>query len=561
MKTALTLFFFPILALANQTQEEIRKEAEDIGLSFQAAIEAVFSDEKSPIEILLQGRQPFVAPDIDFLEKIAPCPFEAEIREALEKSQTFDEIDPDETFLVSPDPSTSLEIKQALEAQPTLAADQYETCQESFSKRYHIQKNKETTQVEAVTQTELSCNGHSYSTKEDPDTDEDLYWRTDAEKLKEKWTSELEQGKKTGQIKKYNVTICDGKWNSNYKVRKEWWHKDGEKCSNNHTTTVVVSPAKTVTTWETPDAMLLDWLSQAPHCKLIATTFPDPSKKSLIYECGSGEDPKCHHIRLRGGQIFEKTCLETDPDGECIVYEKTYRFPQKAPAPSFDAQIDGEDIWGLSELSQNTIEDPDFGDAISKLSAVSQMEGAEGDGTPLEAEIFPGKVLRCRTSWLGRMVHDCCGVPCKGKKELGVAVATGLVDCSQEEDKLFEARKMDKCIPVGKRWIKLGLLSERTYVCFPSVLSKIIQEQGRAQLGLDFGDVETPKPEGFSISELQRLRFDEMNFEDFIKTLDIPFDTERLSQKLKEKTAEFDMNQSKNTTETLLKGQASQCTN
>ena len=177
----------------------------------------------------------------------------------------------------------------------------------------------------------------------------------------------------------------------------------------------------------------------------------------------------------------------------------------------------------------------------------------------MEAEIFPGKIMKCRSSFFGREIHDCCGVPCKGKKNLGIVVKAGLVGCSQEEEMLFKAREDKKCIFVGDRWNALHTMSERTYICFPSILSKTIQTQGRAQLGQDFGDEENPKPEGFSIDDLQRLNFDAMNFDDFIATLDIPLDKAKLSQKLKEKTAEFSMNQPKNATENLLQGQFKKC--
>ena len=156
------------------------------------------------------------------------------------------------------------------------------------------------------------------------------------------------------------------------------------------------------------------------------------------------------------------------------------------------------------------------------------------------------------------MWHDCCAKQPDLKK--GVGRHLGLVSCSEEEEKLFKERKEKKCIFVEQRSLKGGLEKERTYVCFPSILSRIIQEEGRAQLGKDWGDGDEPKPEGLSLNELQAINFDTVDFSDFIAGLKEKIDSDSIKSLLKERVSSFDRQAAENQTETLLlKGQIEKC--
>ena len=55
----------------------------------------------------------------------------------------------------------------------------------------------------------------------------------------------------------------------------------------------------------------------------------------------------------------------------------------------------------------------------------------------------------------------------------------------------------------------------RTHCCFNSRLSRIINEQGRTQLGTPWGSAQNPRCDGFTIAELQRLNFAAMDLTEF----------------------------------------------
>ena len=55
--------------------------------------------------------------------------------------------------------------------------------------------------------------------------------------------------------------------------------------------------------------------------------------------------------------------------------------------------------------------------------------------------------------------------------------------------------------------------------CFNSKLARIINEQGRTQLGRGWGDVRSPDCGGFTVAELQSLDFGAMDLTEFYASL------------------------------------------
>lgn len=54
------------------------------------------------------------------------------------------------------------------------------------------------------------------------------------------------------------------------------------------------------------------------------------------------------------------------------------------------------------------------------------------------------------------------------------------------------------------------------WCCFPSKLARIINEQGRPQIGKGWGQASGPDCSGFSLTEVQQLKFDQMDLSEFI---------------------------------------------
>jgi hypothetical protein len=63
----------------------------------------------------------------------------------------------------------------------------------------------------------------------------------------------------------------------------------------------------------------------------------------------------------------------------------------------------------------------------------------------------------------------------------------------------------------------LGTCLETTqsYCCFNSRLARVLNEQGRAQLGRGWGGAKNPDCAGFSLAQLQTLDFSRMDLTEF----------------------------------------------
>lgn len=107
-------------------------------------------------------------------------------------------------------------------------------------------------------------------------------------------------------------------------------------------------------------------------------------------------------------------------------------------------------------------------------------------------------------------------------------VAMSLLSCNEEEGKLALKEGAKLCHAVGTYCSscirvlgKCVACIEYTTgkCCFNSVLARIINEQGRLQVGKDWGSARAPDCSGFSIAQLQTLDFARMDLTEFYASI------------------------------------------
>lgn len=149
-------------------------------------------------------------------------------------------------------------------------------------------------------------------------------------------------------------------------------------------------------------------------------------------------------------------------------------------------------------------------DSVSKLYAISQ---AKSNGI-VGAKFFEGSHLHCTKK--ATEYSNCCRMESGGS---GGGWGHNLgAHCSENERQLIEHRKRKKCVYVGKAG-KGGISStpvKHHYCCWNNLLNKVLQVEGRKQLGLNFGSGGNPNCRGLTIDELLRLDFTKMDFSEFI---------------------------------------------
>lgn len=94
------------------------------------------------------------------------------------------------------------------------------------------------------------------------------------------------------------------------------------------------------------------------------------------------------------------------------------------------------------------------------------------------------------------------------------------LSCEQDEIVMSMKRGQNLCVHLGTRCskrmsiIRTCLEKTETHCCFNSVLAKIVNRQGRAQLGLDMNSCG-----GFNAEQIPRLDFSRMDLSEFIQLI------------------------------------------
>ena len=125
----------------------------------------------------------------------------------------------------------------------------------------------------------------------------------------------------------------------------------------------------------------------------------------------------------------------------------------------------------------------------------------------------------------------------KNKEGRGIFIGALGGECNEEERDLYLAVSEGKCKKIGK--ITELLQTTHVYCCFPTKLSRIVQEEGRKQLGLSFGTAKKPKCQGLSIEELGRIDFEKIDFTEFVEELEEKINTKELAKRFKALAEDF----------------------
>ena len=109
-------------------------------------------------------------------------------------------------------------------------------------------------------------------------------------------------------------------------------------------------------------------------------------------------------------------------------------------------------------------------------------------------------------------------------------VMDALLSCD-ESDQMVAMRKANRlCAYLGsycsKKFLGACLSKRESYCCFNSRLARLINEQGRTQIGKGFGSAKAPDCTGFTPEQLQALDFGRMDLSEFYAEIQAtPLDT------------------------------------
>lgn len=158
-------------------------------------------------------------------------------------------------------------------------------------------------------------------------------------------------------------------------------------------------------------------------------------------------------------------------------------------------------------------------ESIAQLSMLSKMS----PGMDQNFNLFAGQSMHCTKKMSGS--SNCCRSNPKGwLHNIGAK-------CSNGEKILAQRKRENLCVYLGKiKHKKLGIVTlvKHYYCCWGNMLDKVIQVQGRNQLGIGFGTAEKPECRGLTLEEMtgqdkdgnilegRGIDFGEVDFSEFI---------------------------------------------
>ena len=314
------------------------------------------------------------------------------------------------------------------------------------------------------------------------------------------------------------------------------------------------------------------------------------------YTCVSqNSTDDCQPLRDRGCSQVDSRCMDTNPQGACMLYEQTWQCRVATGTTSTVTNCGGQQFCLDGRCFDTGYSpDADFARAVAGLEAQREA-GRYLD--PNTLEVFKGYDNRCRKKLFG-LVNCCKGGGTDGSLFSAFSLITGasgqaigaigssytydalftadapdlviagfealfgagggssalagliagdlsvgsfvtslvpgpwtlamlaiqlsgLLSCEDAEQVLAMKRDNRLCHGVGSYCsmrlpiIRTCIETTETYCCFNSRLSRIINEQGRAQLGRGWGGAQGPDCSGFALAQLQALDFSRMDLTEF----------------------------------------------
>lgn len=238
-------------------------------------------------------------------------------------------------------------------------------------------------------------------------------------------------------------------------------------------------------------------------------------KRQTVYECGGDHQNECAYLQKRGCAQIESRCVEKAEDGRCLVYENLYECDDQHRVRR-GVSLTGDVPYCLDGNCAATgyTANQDLAEVLSKLAIFRDIQN-EFDGNSVT--VFPGDQKYCDKHIL--QFSDCC------QRGGGWGHSLKLTKCKEDEKEFVQRREAGQCVFVGTFCVQKAplvgtCLRQRSHsCCYGGKLARLVQEQGRRQLGIDFGTEENPNCRPLTVQELARLDFSKLDLREIFADL------------------------------------------
>ena len=296
-----------------------------------------------------------------------------------------------------------------------------------------------------------------------------------------------------------------------------------------------------------------------PNCTLQSTSSCDPDDlvngtcvfEQRRYQCMS-QPPKTSTVTDCSGQLFCQTgnCFDkgyqADPDfARSVALMEAAReagvYGSEAEVfRGFDSRCKIK-LFGLANCCKKSGGGGGMSNANMALGAAVQAGGFFGSPYMYDAMFasdIPWLVDRAVDAWsatawtsttsfygLQFSFSSTAGLqfvgfdPYSFMLSVAIMVIQEMLSCEQPEQLLAMRRGQNLCVEVGtycsKKVLKICVERTKSFCCYNSRLARIINEQGRAQIGKGWGGAENPNCSGFTPTEFAAIDFSRIDLSEF----------------------------------------------
>ena len=224
--------------------------------------------------------------------------------------------------------------------------------------------------------------------------------------------------------------------------------------------------------------------------------------------------------------VANRECLLKDSLGNCVNLKREFSCKSWQQSIKEDKEVrvdlvakEGQEglVCNIPCIDGNCVDksymtNGEMMDSVSKLYMASNMKPDKNHNFNL----FAGFASHCSKKVAS--YSNCCPNTAKGwGKQIGAK-------CTKDEVSLMNLRSKNLCIYVGKE--NKGIMKsvvKHHFCCFGNLLEKVVQVEGRKQLGINFGSGGSPNCRGLTLDEIQKLDFSKIDFSEFINELTVKF--------------------------------------
>lgn len=270
---------------------------------------------------------------------------------------------------------------------------------------------------------------------------------------------------------------------------------------------------------------IIDGVEVYSECWREQTRYVCPGVGETITDCNPG--PEC--------TLSQETCMDDACRSSTRTYECTSETSVTTEVEQCESAISCIGGSCVEVSRENSAQQAP--EALAQLAALFQAHESitNPDGS---LSLMSGDDLRCHKTGIWK---NCCT-----DDGAGIAVDWLNGSCNEEEQELAARREENLCVDVGWYCAKDGWFGcrkrKRTSCCFGSTLARIVNEEGREQLGLGWGTPEEPACEGLTPEQFSQVDLSNVDFSEVLGDMTDAFNPEgegSIADRVQQRVSDF----------------------